>query len=394
MKTGNNKAHPPDFILLVVTIGLVAFGLIMIASAGAVKSFQLTEGATQYLFFKRQLVFAIMGLVALVVLQRVNYHKLKKVAFPFLVIAILMLILVFVPGVGATINGARRWIKIGSFTIQASEIVKLAFILYLAAWLEKKGKDVKNFSLGLVPFVVITVVISVLIIAEPDVGTLGVIAMTAVALFFVGGAKLSHMAILFGAGAGALLTLIKIAPYRLNRFKVFLDPSIDPKGIGYQINQALLAIGSGGIVGLGLGHSRQKYNYLPEPINDSIFAIIGEELGLLGTTVVVLLFLVLAYRGFIIARRAPDTFGRLLALGITFWMTMQAFVNIGGIIAIIPLTGIPLPFISFGRVALVVSLAAIGILLNISRYAESSSAKSRRKPRTQRVRAVPKTTQE
>lgn len=389
MKRKSNT-HKPDYLLLLLTIGLVGFGLIMIASAGAVKSFQLTEGASQYLFFKRQLFFAILGLIALGIFQKINYHTLKKITLPLLVISIILLILVFLPGIGYTVNNAARWIKIGSFTLQASEITKLALVLYLAAWFERKGKAVKDFSLGLIPFIIINVVIALLIIAEPDIGTLGVIIVTALAIYYVAGAKLSHLAVLFAAGISALIVLIKIAPYRLNRFKAFLNPELDPTGIGYQISQALIAIGSGGILGLGLGHSRQKYNYLPEPINDSIFAIIGEELGFIGTVAVILLFLFFAYRGFKIARNASDTFGKLIATGITVWLCFQAFVNIGGMISIIPLTGIPLPFISFGRAALVVSLAAVGILLNISKYTKTQQTRSQqrktRKPRLQKTK--------
>lgn len=362
------KSHKPDFFLLILTIILVSFGLVMIASAGAVKSFQMTEGASQYLFFKRQLFFAVVGFIALWAIQKVDYHVMKKFAFPLLIASMIILVLVFIPGLGLTVNNSTRWIRIGSFTIQASEITKLAFVLYLAAWLEKRGKEVKDFSLGLIPFIVVTIIISLLILAEPDLGTLGVITFTGLVVYFVGGARLSHVGLILASGMVALWGIIRIAPYRLNRLKTFLDPGLDPKGIGYQINQALIAIGSGGVFGLGLGHSRQKYNYLPEPINDSIFAIVGEELGFIGAIAVIILFMFFAYRGFRIAKNAPDIFGKLVATGITTWIVFQAFVNIGGIISIIPLTGIPLPFISFGRAALIVTLAGVGILLNISKF--------------------------
>jgi cell division protein FtsW len=343
----------------------------MIASAGALKSFQMTNGATSYLFFKKQLLYAVLGFISLGFLSNFNYHKLKKIVFPFLILSFILLILVFIPGIGYEINGSQRWIKIGSFTLQATDAAKLAFILYLSAWFEKKGKHVKDFYLSLVPFLIITGLLSILVILEPDLGTLGVIILSSLAIYFVAGGKLNHFLLLFIGGMTAFWTLVKIAPYRLNRVLVFLNPDLDPKGIGYQINQALLAIGSGGILGLGLGYSRQKYNYLPEPINDSIFAIIGEELGLIGTTLIIALFIFLAFRGFKIAQKAQDTFGKLLATGITFWLVLQAFFNIGGIIAIIPLTGITLPFVSFGGTSLLFTMSAIGILLNISKFTEN-----------------------
>ncbi len=365
------KVHRPDYLLLINVIILIIFGLIMIASAGALKSFQMTNGATSYLFFKKQLLYAVLGFISLGFLSNFNYHKLKKIVFPFLILSFILLILVFIPGIGYEINGSQRWIKIGSFTLQATDAAKLAFILYLSAWFEKKGKHVKDFYLSLVPFLIITGLLSILVILEPDLGTLGVIILSSLAIYFVAGGKLNHFLLLFIGGMTAFWTLVKIAPYRLNRVLVFLNPDLDPKGIGYQINQALLAIGSGGILGLGLGYSRQKYNYLPEPINDSIFAIIGEELGLIGTTLIIALFIFLAFRGFKIAQKAQDTFGKLLATGITFWLVLQAFFNIGGIIAIIPLTGITLPFVSFGGTSLLFTMSAIGILLNISKFTEN-----------------------
>jgi cell division protein FtsW len=361
------KDQKPDKILVFTIFALIIFGLVMISSAGIVYSQIRFED--QYYFFKRQLLFGVIpGVIILYLLQKIDYHRWKKIAVPFFLASLVFLVLVFVPGIGTKIYGANRWIQLGPISFQPSEMAKLSIILYLAAWLESRGiRRVKDFFEGFLPFLGIIGIAGFLIIKQPDTGTLGVLILTAIAIYFFSGAKISHLMGIFLAGIVGLAILIKIEPYRLNRFLVFLNPEIDPRGIGYQINQALLAIGSGGIFGLGLGHSRQKFNYLPEPIGDSIFAILGEELGMIGALALVLLFLVLAIRGFKIARLAPDDFGKLLAVGITSWIIFQAFINIAAITAIIPLTGIPLPFISYGGTSLIFLMAGVGILLNISK---------------------------
>jgi cell division protein FtsW len=304
-------------------------------------------------------------------LQKIDYHHWRKLAVPFFLVSLVFLVLVFVPGIGTKIYGANRWIQLGPISFQPSEMAKLSIILYLAAWLERRGgRRIKDFFEGFLPFLGIIGIAGFLIIKQPDTGTLMVLILTAIAIYFFSGAKISHLMGTFLAGLFGLAVLIKMEPYRLSRFLVFLNPEIDPRGIGYQINQALLAIGSGGIFGLGLGHSRQKFNYLPEPIGDSIFAILGEELGMIGALALVLLFVILAVRGFKIARNAPDDFGKLLAVGITSWIIFQAFINISAITAIIPLTGITLPFISYGGTSLIFLMAGVGILLNISKQAK------------------------
>ncbi|MEK7494770.1 MAG: putative peptidoglycan glycosyltransferase FtsW, partial [Patescibacteria group bacterium] len=272
------------------------------------------------------------------------------------------------PGFGTSVYGATRWVALGPISFQPSEVMKLAIILYLAAWLSEKGYE-KTADLieGLVPFLVLMCIVGFLIIKQPDTGTLGLIFLISLSIFFASGAKLSHIFSLFGAGLVFLAILIKMAPYRMQRFLVFINPEHDPQGSGYQITQALLAIGSGGLFGIGLGQSRQKFNYLPEPVTDSIFAVLGEEFGLIGGLVVICLFLFMAWRGLRIAKGAPDGFGRLLAVGIVSWIVGQAFINIAAISGIVPLTGIPLPFISYGGTSLAVLLAAMGILLNISK---------------------------
>ena len=360
-----------DKVLLWVVMILIAFGLVMISSAGIIYS--QTRFGDGYYFFKHQLFFgAIPGLLLMYLFQKIDYHYWKKVAFPFFIVSIVCLFLVFIPGIGAKVYGANRWIHLGIITFQPSEIVKLSMILYLAAWLEGKGEHViRDFFEGLVPFLAILGLAGFLILRQPDMGTLGVLIFISVLMFFVSGAKISHLLTLGSFGLLASFVLIKFESYRFNRILAFMDKSIDPQGIGYQINQALLAVGSGGIFGLGLGHSRQKFNYLPEPVGDSIFAIIGEELGLVGAIFLITLFIMLAFRGFRVAKNAPDEFGRLIAVGITIWIVVQVFVNIAANIALVPLTGIPLPFVSYGGTSLIFLLAAMGILLNISKHANS-----------------------
>ncbi len=366
------KTHQPDYILMFVTFALVIYGLLMLASAGIVMS-QDNFGESYY-YFRHQLFYGVLvGLFFWIIFQRIDYHLLKKLALPGFILTIILLILIFIPGLGYGYGGADRWIKFGSLSLQPSEVCKLTFILYLALWLEKRGRTLTNFQTGFLPFIFLVGLVGFLLVIQPDVSTLGIICLTALAIYFLAGAKLYHIAFLILSGVGILAVLIKTAPYRMQRLTVFLHPEVDPQGIGYQINQALLAIGSGGILGLGLGHSRQKYNYLPESISDSIFAIISEELGLIGALILISLFIILALRGFRIAKNAPDAFGKLVAGGITFWIISQAFMNIMAISGLIPLTGIPLPFISYGGSALVISLIAMGIVLNISKHTEQSS---------------------
>lgn len=343
--------------------GLLIIGLIMISSASVVSSYE-RFGNNNY-FLIRQILNAFIGTVLLVFFYFVDYKFWKKVSFTLLAFTIVLLFLVFL--IGVEYGGAKRWLTLGSFFLQPTEVAKLVYILYLAAWLENRGEKIKNLQTGLVPFVLMTGLIGVLTILQPDFGTAMVITLTAFFMYVIAGAGLKQILILGSGGLVAVWFLIKSSAYRFTRLSVFLNPSADAKGIGYHINQALLAIGSGGIFGLGFGLSRQKYNYLPEPMGDSIFAIIAEEIGFLRAVVIILLFLLVAYRGYMIARGAGDTFGRLVAFGITSWLTIQVAINIAAMLSLIPLTGIPLPFISYGGSSLITSMAGIGILLNISK---------------------------
>ncbi len=358
-----------DRVLLYSVFGLIIFGLVMIASAGI--GYSLTRFGDEYYFFKRQLLFGVLpGLIIMSIVKNIDYRTWRKLSFPFFVASIIFLILVFIPGVGSKIYGANRWIQLGFFSFQPAEMLKISLILYLAAWLESRQERLKDFYEGLVPFLMIVALVSFLLVKQPDIGTLGIVILIAMSIFFVSGARISHILLMGGAGVASLFALIKLESYRMDRFLVFLHPELDPRGIGYQINQALLAIGSGGIFGIGLGYSLQKFNYLPEPVGDSIFAIIGEELGLFGEFILIALFVILAMRGLRIAKHAPDIFGRLTAVGIVSWIIFQAFINIAAISGLIPLTGVPLPFISYGGTSIVFLLTGIGILLNISKQTD------------------------
>jgi len=363
----SEKKHGLDAALLLTIIGLVLFGLIMITSASSVIAERLRGDI--YFYLKHQLFFGgTVGLGAFLLGLFTPYRFWRKLALPLLVVSLIMLVLVFIPGIGARYGEASRWVILGPLSFQPTELMKFSFIVYLAALLEKKGKDIYNFKKSVIPFVVIVTIISLLIALQPDIGTLFIITAIAGAMVFTAGFRLIHLAVLGLSGATVFALLFNTARYRLARIIVYLHPELDPQGIGYQINQALLAVGTGGIWGLGFGRSRQKYQYLPEPATDSIFAITAEELGLVRCLLLLGAFLFIGYRGYRIARYAPDFFGQLLACGITSWIILQAFINIASIVAITPLTGVPLPYISYGGSALATILFASGILLNISQY--------------------------
>ena len=368
------RIHKPDFTLITVVFIIIIFGLVMLSSASSVIGYQKFGDANYYL--KHQIIYGIfLGLIGMYIASRIDYHWWKKVSFPFLVICVILLFLVLVPGIGSEYGGARRWVNIGGILFQPTELAKIIFLLYIATWLskKKKEKEMNNFTYGFVPFLILLGIITFLVMMQPDLGTMTVIAFISVAVYFLAGANLRHLALIFLIGLVLFGLMIQIEPYRAARFSVFLNPELDPQGIGYHVNQALLAIGSGGIFGLGLGHSRQKYNYLPEVAGDSIYCVIAEELGLIISLMVLGLYLLVMNRGLIIARFAPDEFGRLIAGGITIWITFQAVVNIGSMISILPMTGITLPLISFGSSSIATVMTAIGILINVSKQTTKNS---------------------
>jgi cell division protein FtsW len=358
----------PDFPLLAAVAILLVVGLDMVYSASYVIAHNDPSYGNDAYFLLQQLWRAGLGLAFLLVAQATDYHLWRRIALPFVALTVLLLVAVLATHLAHTAYGAQRWLKLGPLpAIEPSELVKLALVVYFADWLSRRQGRLTEFASSTVPFAVTVGGICVLVILQPDLGTAIVIAATSVSLFFVAGADVRQLAVGLIGAAGALVLVVLGAGYRSQRIAAFLDPSRDPLGVGWNITQAQIALGSGGVLGLGLGASRQKFYYLPNAHTDAIFAVVGEELGLLGTLGVLFLFGFLAFRGFRIARRAPDSYGALLATGITCGLVIQALINIGVITATIPFTGIPLPFVSYGGSSLVVSLLAIGIMLNVSR---------------------------
>ena len=360
------ERHEPAYALLLAVMALTAIGIVMVYSASSVRSyFNDSDPAAQGL---EQIVWAGIGLAGMIVASRIDFRHLRYLAIPIFVITLALLAAVLHPSIGAEINGSRRWIVIpGVGSLQPAEFAKLAVVLYLAHWLDRRGKEARSLWNGLVPFALLIAPGFVLIAIEPDLGTAGVYVVAAGSVFFMAGANLLYIGAISTAVLGAAWLMITSTSYQLARVETFLDPFRNPLTTGYNAVQALYALALGGVTGLGLGESKQKYLYLPAPSTDFIFAIIGEEWGLVGTLTVVALFVVVAYWGYRIAITAPDTFSGLLACGITTWLVVQALVNMMVVTALLPVTGIPLPFISAGGSALTINLAAVGILLSISR---------------------------
>jgi cell division protein FtsW len=372
----------PDLVLTGLVLIFLILGILIVASVSASVS-QEKFGNTFY-FLKHQLLFGVLpGLILGFAAYKISLDLLKKWAPLLLLLNLILLGMVFLPGIGTNLGGASRWLALGPFTFQPSELLKLTFILYLASWLASRTEEKKinqekriaslknqkfltNFSHTFIAFLVVLGIVSILLVKQPDVSTLGIIVLVACIMYFSIGTPFWHILLIILIGAGGLLSLIKFEAYRMRRWTVFLHPETDPLGIGYQIKQALIALGSGGIFGRGLGMSRQ-IGFLPHAMSDSIFAIFSEETGFLGSVFLLLLFLAFLWRGFRIIKSAKDGFSRLLALGITCWIILQAFINIGSMAAILPLSGIPLPFISYGGSALVTELIGVGLLLNISK---------------------------
>ncbi|NLJ84468.1 MAG: stage V sporulation protein E [Halanaerobiaceae bacterium] len=356
-----------DYILLSVVIALMLLGLIMILSASSIRA--LEDFNDSFYLFRHQLAWSVIGVLAMIFFMNLDYHIYQKYAKLILVLTIIALIMVLIPGIGKVVGGSRRWIIFGPIRIQPSELAKLGMVIYLSQFFARKGEKVKSFTEGLMPPLIILGIVFLLILLEPDLGTAITIAGTVFIMLFVAGARYAHLGLLILISIPLLLVFIYSEDYRRERLFSFLDPWSDPLNTGYHIIQSLLALGSGGIFGVGLGQSKQKFLYLPEPGTDFIFAIIGEELGLIGTLLVLFLFFLFAWRGLKIAIGVPDLFASLLATGITSMVILQALINIAVVTSSMPVTGITLPFISYGGTSLVIMLSSVGILLNISRYA-------------------------
>lgn len=358
------KSYDKIFLLTIGVFIVSGIFILVSASMGLLDR----EGASFSDILFSQFALGLGGGVLLFLLtSRIHYKKWKKLALPLFLFAFFITILVFFKPFGFEHGGAKRWLIMGPFSFQPSELLKFAFIIYLASWLAAKQEDIKSFKFGLVPFIVIIGFIAVIFILQPDFGTLGVIAFTSLLMFIIGGGKLSQVAIMIFLGLSLIYLATLLYPHVNNRINVFFNPSTDPQGIGYQKKQALIAIGSGNIFGRGFGMSVQKFNYLPEPVGDSIFAVFGEEFGFLGSAFLIGLFLFFLYRGFHIILKSQDHFARLLGSGIVLLIVVQSFINIGSMLGILPLTGLPLVFISQGGSALAMALAEAGVLLNISK---------------------------
>lgn len=361
-----HQVHEPDWWLMAIVATLVMLGTVMVFSATSGME-PGTLGANSYLV--RHLVFVAAGVVAMVIMMHIDYRVLRYLSMPAIFLTLVLLLAVLV--VGTEVYGARRWFDLGFTQAQPSELAKPALVIYLAAWLGAQGSKLQHWGVGLLQFGVVLGPLIVLVMLEPDMGTSLVLATIGIGMLFVAGARKVHAAGLIVFGGVFFLSLALSAEYRRERVLAFLNPESNTSDTGWHLLQARLALGDGGLFGVGLGASRQKFTWLPAPHNDAIFAVIGEELGLIGAAIVIALFGLLGYRGMIIASRSSDRFGMLVAVGISTWLIFQALFNIGGVSAAIPFTGITLPFVSYGGSSMVVSLAAVGILLNISKQTVS-----------------------
>lgn len=361
-----NKMGQVDFVLFTTILILVAIGIIMVYSASSYAS--LHSKAYNYddmYFLKKQGLWAIIGSTFMIIAEKRDYHKLKKDTKFLMIVTIILLFAVFA---FPDNHGARRWIYLpGGASIQPSEIAKYVVVLYLAKSIEQKGEKIKTFRYGILPYLLVSGFFAGIVLMEKNLSIASVIMIVTMIVLFASGCRIKHMAMLFLLVFAAGITFTVTESYRMKRLLSFLDPWKDPKGDGYQLIQSLLALGSGGILGMGIGKSRQKCYYIPEPHNDFIFSIIGEELGLIGCIIIICLFLVFIWRGIRTAVRAKDIFGTLLAIGITGVIAIQAIINIAVVTGSMPVTGVPLPFISYGGSSLVFNLIAMGVLLNISR---------------------------
>lgn len=361
------KKTPVDSMFLgcIITLMVVGFFIFSSASLGL-----LTKGNEQYssVAFSQTFFGLFLGTIAMIWASRIQYKNWRKYAFYLFVCALFLNLLVFVPGIGFAHGGAKRWILIFGFSFQPAEILKTAFIIYFAAWLTSVKDKVSTLKQGIIPFIVILSIVGSVILLQPDTDTFALIVCAGLAMFLTAGGKWKHVFVLLLLGILGLGLIAFTRPYVKDRIMTFVNPSENGLTSGYQIQQSLIAIGSGGMAGRGFGQSVQKFNFLPEPIGDSIYAVAAEEFGFIGAVLLIFLFVAFAFRGLKIAVRTEETFGRLLVVGIVILITAQAFVNIGAMLGVLPLSGNPLPFVSHGGTALLITLAQVGIILNISRF--------------------------
>lgn len=378
------RNRPALGILLTSTV-MVIFGLVMVLSASSVEAYKLY--GSSFKFFNRQVFGVMVGFSVMAVLARMDYRLVRHLARPMLGITFVLLIAVLLPGLGVTRGGSSRWLNLGPVSVQPSEMAKLVLIIFAAHVLEKKGRKVLDVKEMAIPVLPATALICLLVIAQPDLGTTIIVASSAFAVLFLSGVRARHVAAMASAGLLAVAALAMTEGYRRQRIFGFLDPWADPLNTGYQNIQGQIALGSGGWFGVGLGASRQKWSYVPNAHTDFIYSIIGEELGVLGTVAVLFLFVWFIYLGVRVAQRAPDRFGFLMAGGITGWIGIQAIVNMGAVSGMLPITGVPLPMISFGGSSLVFTMAAIGMLISIASRGEArAKADTSKTPATERSR--------
>jgi len=357
-----------DRALLLAVAALTAFGLVMVFSASEVQGWLWFHNPAYY--FERQLMWLALGVILLFAGANLDYHRLRPLAWPLGVVTVVLMVLVLLPHFGVEVNGARRWLRLGPLQMQPAELAKIAAIIFMALWLERHRDRLSSLEDGVVPFLALLGFTILLVILERDLGTTMIVAGILLAQFLVAGGRKRHVLLLALIIALCVYLFIRMEPYRLHRILAFVDPWSDPLNSGFQAIQSVVALGSGGFAGLGLGHSIQKYQWLPFAHTDFIFAIVGEETGLLGTSAVLALFGLFAYRGYRVALKAPDAFGSLLACGVTSWIALQALINIAAVTVTLPTTGIPLPFISYGGSSLAIALLAVGILINVSTQSE------------------------
>jgi len=355
-----------DILLFLVTITLTGIGILMIYSASAI--FAKEHTGDSYYFFKRQICWVSLGLIGLFCTWRLNYHFLQRKSKFLFLLSLFLISLTLIPGLGYKISGATRWLKIGFLTFQPSELVRIAFVIYLTDFIVRKKKELESFFKGFIPSLVFFSIIAIILLKQPHLGMVILLGVVTVSILFVGGVRISHLMSLALISIPILYFLIQSAPYRANRLAVFLNPWVDPEHKGYHIIQSLIALGSGGLYGVGLGESKLKLFYLPQSSTDFIFAVIGEEGGFLLTVIVILLFLIFTFAGIKISLSAADSYGSLLAFGITTLIILQSLLNISVVTGVLPTTGMPLPFISFGGSSLLINMIGVGIILNIAKH--------------------------
>jgi cell division protein FtsW len=361
------RAQSVDRILLALVILLVGFGFMIFSSASL--GLLARDGASFSSVAGSQFLFGIVGgSIALFAMSSIHYRHLRKYAFYIFVASVLLTLSVFVPGLGFSHGGATRWISVGGFTLQPAEILKIGFVIYIATWLSGMRDVIGDSLRGTLPFVGIVGLVGVVMLLQPDTDTFLIMGAAGLAMFIVAGGRWRDVLLMFVAAVLLLGLIALVRPYIMERLTTFLDPEADPQGSGYQIQQSLIAVGSGGVTGRGFGQSIQKFEYLPEPIGDSVFAVYAEEFGFFGSVALIILYLAFTFRGYKVAKIAPDLFGTLLVVGFMTLIICQAFLNIGAMLGVAPLSGLPLPFISHGGTALLATLTMVGIVLNVSKY--------------------------